>query len=84
MRPGTRSSGSSSGRCYPVGQMRHPRRPRLRPVAALIALLFVALAAGFAPGAAQADRLAAARAEADRAQSELEVLDDRVAVAALA
>ncbi len=82
MRPGTRSSGSSSGRCYPVGQMRHPRRPRLRPVAALIALLFVALAAGFAPGAAQADRLADARAEADRAQSELEVLDDRVAVAA--
>ncbi len=62
--------------------MRHPRRPRLRPVAALIALLFVALAAGFAPGAAQADRLADARAEADRAQSELEVLDDRVAVAA--
>ena len=82
MRPGTRSSGSSSGRCYPVGEMRHPRRPRLRPVAALIALLFVALAAGFAPGAAQADRLADARAEADRAQSELEVLDDRVAVAA--
>ena len=82
MRPGTRSSGSSSGRCYPVVQMRHPRRPRLRPVAALIALLFVALAAGFAPGAAQADRLADARAEADRAQSELEVLDDRVAVAA--
>ena len=62
--------------------MRHPRRPRLRPVAALIALLFVALAAGFAPGAAQADRLADARAEGDRAQSELEVLDDRVAVAA--
>ncbi len=82
MRPGTRSSGSSSGRCYPVVQMRHPRRPRLRPVAALIALLFVALAAGFAPGAAHADRLADARAEADRAQSELEVLVDRVAAAA--
>lgn len=82
MRPGTRSIGTSSGRCYPVRQMRHPRRPRLRPVAALIALLFVALAAGFAPGAAHADRLADARAEADRAQSELEALDDRVAVAA--
>ena len=42
MRPGTRSSGSSSGRCYPVGEMRHPRRPRLRPVAALIALIVLA------------------------------------------
>lgn len=82
MRHSTHSIGTSSGRCYPVGQMRHPRRPRLRPVAALIALLFVALAAGFAPGPAHADRLADARAEADRAQSELEVLDDRVAVAA--
>jgi cell wall-associated NlpC family hydrolase len=42
----------------------------------------VALTAGFAPGAAQADRLADARAEADKAQAELQSLNDQVAAAA--
>jgi len=62
--------------------MRHPRRPRLRPAAALFALLAVALTAGFVPGAAQADRLADARAQADKAQVELQALNDQVAAAA--
>ena len=81
MRP-TRSDGRAVGRCYPVGQMRHLRRPRLRPAAALLALLAVALFAGFAPGAAQADRLSEARAQADQAEAELQSLNDRVAAAA--
>jgi cell wall-associated NlpC family hydrolase len=62
--------------------MRHLRRPRLRPAAALFALLAVALAAGFAPGAAQADRLSEARAQADQAEVELQSLNDQVAAAA--
>jgi cell wall-associated NlpC family hydrolase len=62
--------------------MRHLRRPRLRPAAALTALLVVALAAGFAPGAAQADRLSEARAQADQVQAELASLDQQVATAA--
>ncbi|MEI6688461.1 MAG: NlpC/P60 family protein [Thermoleophilia bacterium] len=62
--------------------MRNTRRPRLRPAAALCALLAVALTAGFLPGAAQADRLADARAEADKAQVELQSLNDQVAAAA--
>ena len=81
MRP-TRADGRAVGRCYPVGQMRHLRRPRLRPAAALLALLAVALFAGFAPGAAQADRLSEARAQADQAEAELQSLNDRVAAAA--
>lgn len=72
----------SAGRCYPVVHMRHPRRPRLRPAAALFALLVVAVTAGFAPGAARADRLADARAQADKAQVELESLNSQVAAAA--
>ncbi len=81
MRP-TSDGQPNPARCYPSGQMRHPRRPRLRPAAALIALLTVALSAGFAPGAAQADRLADARAQADKAQAELQSLNDQVAAAA--
>ena len=78
----TRSGGQKRTRCYPLGQMRHPRRPRLRPAAALFALLAVAVTAGFLPGAAQADRLADARAQADKAQVELQSLNDQVAAAA--
>lgn len=78
----SRSIGPEASRCYPVGQMRHLRRPRLRPAAALLALLAVATTAGLAPGAAQADRLADARAEADQAEAELQSLNDQVAAAA--
>ena len=78
----TRSGSQKRTRCYPLGQMRHPRRPRLRPAAALFALLAVAVTAGFLPGAAQADRLADARAQADKAQVELQSLNDQVAAAA--
>ena len=62
--------------------MLNARRIRLRPVVSLLALIVVALIAGFAPGAAHADRLATARAEADQAQADLQVLNDKVAVAA--
>lgn len=62
--------------------MLNVRNIRLRPVVSLLALIVVALIAGFAPGAAHADRLASARAEADRAQADLQVLNDKVAVAA--
>lgn len=82
MRSITTSGRRDSGHCYPLGQMRHLRRPRLRPAAALTALLVVALAAGFAPGAAQADRLSEARAQADQVQAELASLDQQVATAA--
>jgi len=77
-----RPKNAPTGHCYPVGQMRHPRRPRLRPAAALLALFAVALFAGFAPGAAQADRLTEARAQADQAEAELQSLNDQVAAAA--
>ena len=46
--------------------MLNARSIRLRPVVSLLALIVVALIAGFAPGAAHADRLANARAEADQ------------------
>jgi len=62
--------------------MLNARSIRLRPVVSLLALIVVALIAGFAPGAAHADRLATARAEADQAQADLQVLNDKVAVAA--
>ena len=62
--------------------MLNARSIRLRPVVSLLALIVVALIAGFAPGAAHADRLANARAEADQAQADLQVLNDKVAVAA--
>ncbi len=62
--------------------MLNARSIRLRPVVSLLALIVVALIAGFAPGAAHADRLASARAEADQAQADLQVLNDKVAVAA--
>ena len=81
MRP-TRTGEPFPRRCYPLQDMRHLRRPRLRPAAALFALLAVALAAGFAPGAAQADRLSEARAQADQAEAELQSLNDQVAAAA--
>ena len=81
MRP-TRTGEPLPRRCYPLRDMRHLWRPRLRPAAALFALLAVALAAGFAPGAAQADRLSEARAQADQAEAELQSLNDRVAAAA--
>ena len=62
--------------------MLNARSNRLRPVVTLLALIVVATIAGFMPGAAHADRLASARAEADRAQAELQVLNDKVGVAA--
>ena len=62
--------------------MLNARNIRLRPFVSLLALIVVALIAGFAPGAAHADRLATARAEADQAQADLQVLNDKVAVAA--
>lgn len=62
--------------------MLNARSNRFRPVVSLLALIVVALIAGFAPGAAHADRLANARAEADQAQADLQVLNDKVAVAA--
>ena len=58
------------------------RSLRLRPVAALLALVAVAALAGVNPGAARADRLAEARAEADRVEAELQGLNDQVAAAA--
>lgn len=58
------------------------RSLRLRPVAALLALVAVATLAGVNPGAARADRLTEARAEADRVEAELQGLNDRVAAAA--
>ncbi len=62
--------------------MLNARNIRLRPFVSLLALIVVALIAGFAPGAAHADRLANARAEADQAQADLQVINDKVAVAA--
>ncbi len=62
--------------------MLNARITRLRPVVSLLALIVVALIAGFLPGAAHADRLASARAEADRAQADLQGLNDKVGVAA--
>ncbi len=62
--------------------MPNARSSRLRPVAALLALVAVAVLAGLDPGAARADRLAEARAEADRVEAELAGLNDQVAAAA--
>lgn len=62
--------------------MPYARSSRLRPVAALLALVAVAALAGLDPGAARADRLAEARAEADRVEAELAGLNDQVAAAA--
>ena len=62
--------------------MRTARRIHLRPVAALAALLLAALAAGLAPGSAAADHLADVRAQADKAQAELDSLNSQIEVAA--
>ncbi len=71
-----RAAASLSRRMSPV------RSLRLRPLAALLALVAVAGLAGLNPGAARADRLAEARAEADRVEAELQGLNDQVAAAA--
>lgn len=76
------TSGPSTERWYPVGQMRHLRRTHLRPALALIALMVAGLAAGLAPGAARADRLADARAEADQVQAQLDQLGSDIEMAA--
>ena len=62
--------------------MLNARTNRLRPVVSLLALIVVAMLAGFLPGAAHADRLASVRAEANRAQADLQVLNDKVGMAA--
>ena len=62
--------------------MLNARITRFRPVVSLLALIVVAMIAGFLPGAAHADRLASARAEANRAQADLQGLNDKVGVAA--
>jgi len=62
--------------------MLNARSTHLRPVVSLLALIVVATIAGLMPGAAHADRLASARAEANQAQADLQVLDDKVGMAA--
>ena len=62
--------------------MRILRATHLRPAAALVALLALALVAGLAPGTASADRLAEVRAQADKAEVELNALNEQVGVAA--